>query len=184
MFVLIEIQRARIVCEGGKRNKKGGKVGGRCGAKALFFSWFQDTYFSLLHMQVVKVMGRCVGGHLGLGELDPHRAPVRREQELALEGAHGGRRRRHVSELDERNRHGGGGCGGHVVVVEVVVVDKVGDVVVGGGVVVVTSSSSVSVHSGSSSSIGSSDGGALTVHTEATKARQTVDWLIFGVDFG
>lgn len=126
---------------------------------------------------------RCVGGHLGLGELDPHRAPVRREQELALEGAHRGRRRGHVLELDERNRHGGGG-GGHVVVVEVVVVvDKVGDVVVVVGVVVVTSSSSsVSVHSGSSSSIGSSDGGALTVHTEATKARQTVDWLIFGVD--
>lgn len=38
--------------------------------------------------------------------------------------------------------------------------------------------SGVSGHSGSSSSIGSSDGGALTVHTEATKARQTVDWLV------
>lgn len=164
----------------GEKKQERWKSGAGVELKRLFFFWVQDTYFSLLHVQVVKVVGRCVGGHLGLGELDPHRAPVRREQELALEGAHGGRRRGHVLELDERNRHGGGGgCGGHVVV------DKVGDVVVvDGGMVVVTSSSSVSVHSGSSSSIGSSDGGALTVHTEATKARQTVDWLIFGVDFG
>lgn len=43
--------------------------------------------------------------------------------------------------------------------------------------------SSVSVHSGSSSSIGSSDCGALTVHTEATKARQTSEYL-FELMFG
>lgn len=126
---------------------------------------------------------RCVGGHLGLGELDPHRAPVRREQELALEGAHRGRSRGHVLKLDERNRHagdGGGGCG-HVVVVDEVMVVVVDKVVV---VVVVVVTSSVSGHSGSSSSIGSSDGGALTVHTEATKARQTVGWLSLGLIFG
>lgn len=84
-------------------------------------------------MHVVKVVRRCVGGHLGLGKLDPHRAPVRREQELALEGAHGGRSRGHVLELNERNRNAGGGGGGggiRVVVDEVVVVVMVVDKVV------------------------------------------------------